>query len=207
MRYDCIFCAYESYGVDGLKQHSATCDLHPLAAERDELRDQLAAAQAMAEERGRALGGLHKASFDLRCVTALPFEMRVSDYQKAVEVLQHNLLTAEAALTTTPTEALDREREKATHAESRRWVDIIRRLDPKHLCDFIDELGAEEYLREWFDRAKREAAAEELVAWSEHFGAIKAIPPVNNFWLGRQESYERVSNRLSARAAELRGGK
>jgi hypothetical protein len=121
MRYDCIFCAYESYGVDGLKQHSATCDLHPLAAERDELRDQLAAAQAMAEERGRALGGLHKASFDLRCVTALPFEMRVSDYQKAVEVLQHNLLTAEAALTTTPNEALDRAKREAV-VEQLEWL-------------------------------------------------------------------------------------
>ena len=38
MRVDCIFCGFESYGVDGVRAHSATCNLHPLAAERDQLR-------------------------------------------------------------------------------------------------------------------------------------------------------------------------
>lgn len=38
MGIECIFCGFESYGVDGLKAHSATCNLHPLAAERDQLR-------------------------------------------------------------------------------------------------------------------------------------------------------------------------
>ena len=38
MRVDCIFCGFESYGVDGVRAHSATCNLHPLAAERDKLR-------------------------------------------------------------------------------------------------------------------------------------------------------------------------
>ena len=48
MRVDCIFCGFESYGVDGLKAHSATCNLHPLAAERDQLRAQLEVASGNA---------------------------------------------------------------------------------------------------------------------------------------------------------------
>ncbi len=38
MRVDCIFCSYASSGVDDLKAHSANCGLHPLTAERDQLR-------------------------------------------------------------------------------------------------------------------------------------------------------------------------
>ena len=62
MRADCIFCGFESYGVDGLKAHSATCNLHPLAAERDQLRADNKRLDKLSEE---ATEKLHEATIRL----------------------------------------------------------------------------------------------------------------------------------------------
>ncbi len=81
-----------------------------LTADRDALARQNAALRAKLER-------LHKAAMDLRCVTALPLEMRAMDHARAIQAVMDALIEAESALALTPPAALDalrrREREAA----------------------------------------------------------------------------------------------
>ena len=51
--------------------------------------------------------------------------------------------------------------------ESNRIVSIIRLLDPEHLCDFFDDMGAEEYLQQWLAARDARLKAEGAAEWLE----------------------------------------
>ena len=108
MRVDCIFCGFESYGVDGLKAHSATCTLHPLAAERDQLRaenerlrvDRNTLDGYITDAHYRAFGSRHYAYVDPQSAC----DLLVAD----ITATQH-----ERDLATARAEAAERERDEA----------------------------------------------------------------------------------------------
>lgn len=66
------------------------------------------------------------------------------------------------ALSTPPSAHLERIQREAKQAESRRFIDILRALDPEHLCDVFDDIGIEKYLGDWLDGVKKKAAADVL---------------------------------------------
>jgi hypothetical protein len=68
MRFECIFCDYEFFGVDGMKEHSATCEKHPavmaLAATRAELAEERARLDYIIEQSNAGNGWLDDVVWD-----------------------------------------------------------------------------------------------------------------------------------------------
>lgn len=88
------------------------------------------------------------------------------------------------------------EAEAERDAEAGHWIDIIRRLDQKNLCDVFDGLGVEENLRQWLAardaRLKNEGAAE----WLESHR--------NDDWLSvdQRERFDKEAAELRKKAGE-----
>lgn len=132
-----------------------------LAAANQGLREALEAVKERCNSAGE--GAAHGAYEDIR-------EHVPEDMRWCVEQI-------DAALTAPAPEALERLKWVATQEESRRWVDMIRALDPENLCDFIDELGAEEYLAEWLKAVKEDAKVAALEEFATTEPILEGDPP------------------------------
>ncbi len=87
-------------------------------------------------------------------------------------------------------------------AESRRWVGIIRRLDPYRLCDFIDDIGAEEYLRQWLAAHDCNVRAKALRDAADAMVEHKPIrtSQYDDFGSGREKEFENCIETVIAMA-------